>query len=42
MTHRTRRVLLRGAALAMLLLVALAYLQPALMVSLSQQLWACF
>ena len=29
-------------ALVALLLVFLAYTQPALMVQLSQQLWACF
>ncbi|MET0517230.1 MAG: hypothetical protein ABW005_00205 [Burkholderiaceae bacterium] len=42
MTSRARRRLAWALAAAALALVALAYLQPALMLSLSQQLWACF
>jgi hypothetical protein len=36
------RLALWAAALAVLSLVFLAYTQPALMVQLSEQLWACF
>ena len=38
---RKRRLLIRLLALAALLLVFIAYTQPALMMQLSQQLWAC-
>ena len=37
-----KRLALWTLAAAALGLVFLAYLQPALMVSLSEQLWACF
>jgi hypothetical protein len=37
-----RRWLLRLLALALLLLVFMAYLQPSLMQQLAKQLWACF
>lgn len=42
MSARTRRWLVRAGVLAVLVLVFLAYAQPALMVQLSEQLWACF
>lgn len=42
MNARARRWLLGTAAAIALGLVALSYLQPALMVQLSEQIWACF
>ena len=42
MSPRTRSVLLTAAALGVLLSVFALYLQPALLVALSDQLWACF
>jgi type II secretory pathway component PulM len=41
-TRRWRRVLLWALLLLMLASVFLAYTQPALMMQLSEQLWACF
>jgi type II secretory pathway component PulM len=40
--RRWRRALLWTALLFVLVAVFLAYTQPALMMQLSEQLWACF
>lgn len=40
--RRWRRALLWALLLVVLLAVFLAYTQPALMMQLSEQLWACF
>ena len=37
-----QRIALYGAALAVLLAVFALYLQPDFMVTLAQQIWACF
>jgi hypothetical protein len=37
-----RRVVAGGAAVAVLLLVFAAYLRPDLVMTLANQLWACF
>jgi hypothetical protein len=38
----TRKILAYSAALALLLAVFLLYTRPALLVTLADQLWACF
>ena len=42
MTHRTRRVLAYGAAVVVLLAVFALYSRPTILVTLADQLWACF
>jgi len=42
MTHRTRKWLAYGAALAVLLAVFALYTQPLILVTLADQIWACF
>ncbi|MEO5672477.1 MAG: hypothetical protein ABIR26_17455 [Ramlibacter sp.] len=42
MTLRTRKLLAYGAAVAVLLAVFALYTQPAILVTLADQLWACF
>ena len=42
MTVRTRKLLAYGAAIAVLLAVFALYTQPTILVTLADQLWACF
>jgi len=42
MTLRTRKILAYGAAIAALLAVFALYTQPAILVTLADQMWACF
>ena len=42
MTQRTRKLLAYGAAVVALLAVFALYTQPAIMVTLADQIWACF
>lgn len=42
MTMRTRKLLAYGAAVAALLAVFALYTQPAIMVTLADQIWSCF
>jgi hypothetical protein len=42
MTVRTRKLLAYGAAIAALLAVFALYTQPTILVTLADQLWACF
>ncbi len=42
MARRGTRLLAYAAALVALLAVFALYLQPAMLVTLSEQLWACF
>ena len=42
MTLRARHLLAYAAALAVLLAVFALYTRPELMVTLSEQIWACF
>jgi hypothetical protein len=42
MTARTRKLLAYGAAVAILLAVFALYTRPTIVVTLADQLWACF
>lgn len=42
MSLRARKVLAYGAAVAVLLAVFALYTRPELMITLSEQVWACF
>ena len=42
MTVRTRKLLAYGTAVAVLLAVFALYTRPEMMVTLADQLWACF
>lgn len=42
MTLRTRKLLAYGAAIAALLAVFALYTQPTMLVTLADQMWACF
>ncbi|MDP3821834.1 MAG: hypothetical protein Q8R33_10195 [Burkholderiales bacterium] len=42
MTLRTRKLLAYGAAIAVLLAVFALYTRPAILVTLADQMWACF
>lgn len=42
MTLRTRKLLAYGAAIVVLLAVFALYTQPAILVTLADQMWACF
>ena len=42
MTVRTRKLLAYGAAIAVLLAVFALYTRPAILVTLADQIWACF
>ena len=42
MTMRTRRLLAYGIAVAVLLAVFALYTRPEMMVTLADQIWACF
>jgi hypothetical protein len=42
MTARTRKLLAYGAALVALLAVFALYTRPLILVTLADQLWACF
>jgi hypothetical protein len=39
---RTRKLLAHGAAIAVLLAVFALYTRPAILVTLADQMWACF
>ena len=40
--HRARKLLAYGAAVAVLLAVFALYTQPLILVTLADQIWACF
>ena len=42
MTIRTRKFLVYGAAIAVLLAVFALYTRPTILVTLADQIWACF
>jgi len=42
MTLRTRKLLAYAAAIAVLLAVFALYTRPAILVTLADQMWACF
>ena len=42
MRRRTRKLLAYGAAVAVLLAVIALYTQPLILVTLADQIWACF
>ncbi|HSH92013.1 MAG TPA: hypothetical protein VK996_18660 [Ramlibacter sp.] len=42
MTHRAKKFIAYGAAVAVLLAVFALYTQPTILVALADQLWACF
>ena len=42
MTHRTRKFLAGGAAIAVLLAVFAMYTRPDFIVDMANQVWACF
>ncbi|HEX9719996.1 MAG TPA: hypothetical protein VGA59_09720 [Ramlibacter sp.] len=42
MTVRTRKLLAYAAAIAVLLAVFALYTRPLIMVTLAEQIWACF
>jgi len=42
MTQRIRKLLAYGAAVAVLLAVFALYTQPLILVTLADQIWACF